>query len=420
VSDHPSEEPRPRGRDDAARIAVVGGGPAGLVVAIALARCGIPTTVLERDAHPELAPRFDPDRSYTIDITGHGVRALRRVDATGYFDDRMLPFRGIQYGDRVVEDWPGPGWTGSRGDIVRALTALVTDRHADAVRIEYGCHVSDVDVFTGAVSSTPPGGGTAARQFDLVIGADGAGSLVRASMQRQVPGFTVARTSLPNHLTMIALDRLSDQLDETRLQALATRPFCVAGAIPGDGDSEGPRWFCGIGTRRPLSFDSPAAARGYLREHCPRVLDLASPGAVAAFAARTSHHVGRELTCSRLDGGRAVLVGDAAGPFPPIGQGVSAAMEAAVELERCIGAAGSGADADTLAGAAARYSAAWKPELDAISWISEKMLFENRLHTLRANLTMRMGINVIGRAKDPEVPWSQVRAQARRWGPLWW
>ena len=68
---------------------------------------------------------------------------------------------------------------------------------------------------------------------------------------------------------------------------------------------------------------------------------------------------------------------------------------------------------------AARYDAAWRPELAAISWISEKMLFENRLQTLRANLTMRLGLNVIGRAKSATTPWSQVRADARRFGPLW-
>ncbi|MGY1636909.1 FAD-dependent oxidoreductase [Geodermatophilus sp. SYSU D00742] len=418
MSDHADEEPGAREHEDLPRIAVVGGGPAGLVAAIALARRGIRTTVLERDGHPELTPRFNPDRSYTIDITGHGLRALRHIDATGYFDARLLPFRGIQYAGRVVEDWPGPGWTGSRGDILRALTAVVTDRHRDAVEVEYGCRVTHVDVRTGAVSATAPGGEPVTRQFDLVVGADGAGSVVRQAMQRQVPGFTVAKKSLPNHVTMIALDRLSDQLDETRLQALATRPFCVAGAIPGDEESDGPRWFCAIGTRRPLSFSSVGAARAYLRQHCPRVLDLASDAAVTAFAGRTSHHIGQRLTCSRLAGGRAVLLGDAAGPFPPIGQGVNAAMEGAIELDRCIGAAGPGAA--SLAVAAAGYSAAWKPELDAISWISEKMLFENRLHTVRANVTMRWGANVIGRAKIAEVPWSRVRAEARRWGPLWW
>jgi kynurenine 3-monooxygenase len=61
----------------------------------------------------------------------------------------------------------------------------------------------------------------------------------------------------------------------------------------------------------------------------------------------------------------------------------------------------------------------WKPELDAVSWISEKMLFENRLHTLRANLTMKAGINVIGQAKSSQKSYAQVRADARRYGPLW-
>jgi 2-polyprenyl-6-methoxyphenol hydroxylase-like FAD-dependent oxidoreductase len=74
-------------------IAIVGGGPAGLVAAMALARRGIQTTVFEREVHPDTAPRFNPDRSYTIDITGHGLRALRHIDVTPYFDARMLRSR---------------------------------------------------------------------------------------------------------------------------------------------------------------------------------------------------------------------------------------------------------------------------------------------------------------------------------------
>ena len=416
MSEHTSEASSEQGGTGG--IAIVGGGPAGLVAAIALARRGIYTTVLERDAHPELAPRFNPDRSYTIDITGHGLRALRHIDATEYFDERLLPFRGLQHEDRVVEDWDEPGWTGSRGDILRALMAVVTDRHKDLIHVEFGCRVHDVDVLTGAVSFTPPGGQGVSRQFDLVIGADGAGSVVRQAMQKRVPGFTVTQKTLPNYLTMIALDRLTDQLDETYLHALATRPFCIAGAIAGDEESENPRWFCAIGTRRPLSFATTNEARSYLRRNCPRVLDLTSDAAVAAFAGRTCYHIGQKLTCSRLDGGRATLLGDAAGPFPPIGQGVNAAMEAASVLDECIGHVG-GATTE-LTTAAARYNRAWKPELDAVSWMSEKMLFENRLHSLRANVTMRLGCNVIGQAKSSQVPYSQVQAQARRYGPLWW
>jgi kynurenine 3-monooxygenase len=400
-------------RNGSGRIAIVGGGPAGLVAAIALARQDIETTVLERDVHPELAPRFNPDRSYTIDITGHGLRALRHIEATAYFDERLMPFRGLQYEDRVIEDWTEPGWTGSRGDILRALIAEVSDASQDRVHVEFGCNVARVDVHAGAVTYTPADGEATTERFDLVVGADGAGSVVRRAMVEQVAGFTVTTESLPNYLTMIELDRLSDQLDPTYLQALATRPFCMAGAIKGEDDSDQPRWFCAVGTRRSLSFDSPEAARRYLRRACPRVLDLASPKAVSEFAQRPCYHIGQKLLCSQLHAGRAVVVGDAAGPFPPIGQGVNAAMEAAMVLSQSIAASGD------LQAAAAHYDMRWRPELDAVSWISEKMLFENRLHTVRANLTMRAGINVIGQAKSSQKSYAQVRAEAQRFGPLW-
>lgn len=395
------------------QVAIVGGGPAGLVAALALARRGIPTTVLERDAHPDLAPRFNPDRSYTIDITGHGLRALRHIDATSYFDARLMPFRGLQYRDRIVEDWPEPGWTGSRGDILRALMALVTDKYQDLIDIEFGCKVTAVDVHAGTVTVAPAGSEARTRHFQLIIGADGAGSSVRRAMEQQISGFTVETKWLPNYLTMIELDRLSDQLDPTCLQALATRPFCMAGAIKGDEDTDGPRWFCAIGTKRALSFEDADAAHRYLRKACPRVLDLASPKAITEFAHRRCYHIGQKLQCSQLHGETAVLIGDAAGPFPPIGQGVNAAMEAAMVLSESI------ASADDPRTGASNYNGQWKPELDAVSWISEKMLFENRLHTLRANLTMKAGINVIGQAKSSQKSYAQVYADAQRFGPLW-
>ena len=312
-----------------ADIAFVGGGPAALVAAIALARRGIRTTVFERDAHPEVAPRFNPDRSYTIDISGHGLRALRHIEATPYFDYKLIQFKGIKMMDQGTAQWTLPGWTGSRGDILRALMALAEEKYSDRITFEFECRVNAVDVRAGTLTYAPQSGESAEKRFDFITGADGAGSVVRNAMLQQVEEFTVKKKSFPNYCTVFELDLVGDQLDQNYLHGLSVHPFCVAGAIKGEHGPDTARWFCAVGTKKKMAFSSADDARRFFRERCPRILELASEEAVAAFAKRTCYHIGQKLTCSQLHGGKAVLIGDAAGPFPPIGQGVNAAMESA-------------------------------------------------------------------------------------------
>ena len=135
-----------------AKIALIGGGPAALVAAIALARRGIRTSVFERDPHPEKAPRFNPDRSYTIDISGHGLKALRHIDACAYFDERMIRFKGLKIPGGGTEEWTLPGWTGSRGDILRALMALAEEKYQEWVTFEFERRVNAVDVHAGTLT----------------------------------------------------------------------------------------------------------------------------------------------------------------------------------------------------------------------------------------------------------------------------
>jgi 2-polyprenyl-6-methoxyphenol hydroxylase-like FAD-dependent oxidoreductase len=400
-----------------ADIALVGGGPAALVAAIALARRGVRTTVFERDAHPEVAPRFNPERSYTIDISGHGLRALRHIDACSYFEERLIPFKGLKIVGGGTEEWTLPGWTGSRGDILRALMALVEEKYREWVACEFECRVNEVDVQAGTLTYASQSDVAATKQFDFIIGGDGAGSVVRKAMLEQIAGFTVETKSFPNYCTMIELDRVGDRMDKNYLHGLSVRPFCVAGAIKGDHESDTSRWFCAVGTKAKQQFSSAEEARRFFRERIPRVLELTSEEKIAAFAQRTCYHIGQTLTCSQLHGGKAVLLGDAAAAFPPIGQGVNAAMESAMMLDLCIGQVGS--SPTKLLEAAKLYNTRWKPEADAVSWMSVKSLFENRLHMLRANITMKLGLCIFSQAKSVDIPYSEVRRKAERLWPLW-
>ena len=398
-----------------ATIGLVGGGPASLVLAIALARRGVRTTVFERDSHPERAPRFNPERSYTIDISGHGGNAIRHIGAERAFDERMLPFKGLKLPDGRAEEWTEPGWTGSRGDILRSLMSVVDAQYRDLVDVRFGCLVTGVDVLTGTITF---GIGTAhAQQFDLVVGCDGAGSLVRRAMASQVPNFRVETHSYPNYCTMIELDRVPDRMDPRYLHGLAIRPFCVAGAIKPDPGSEQPRWFCAVGTKEKKTFASTEEARAFLRSRAPRVLDLTSDEKVEAYASRACYDIGRTLACSQMCGGNGVLLGDAAAAFPPIGQGVNAAMESAMVFDRCIGECDG--TPEGLQQAARRYDERWRPEADAVAWMAVRSLFENRMHMLRASVASRLGISVFDQAKSSTVAYSEVRRQAERRWPLW-
>jgi 2-polyprenyl-6-methoxyphenol hydroxylase-like FAD-dependent oxidoreductase len=172
-----------------------------------------------------------------------------------------------------------------------------------------------------------------------------------------------------------------------------------------------------VGTRRHATYASTEEARSFFHRRVPRILELTSEEQVSAFTRRTCYHIGHKLTCSQLQGGRAVLIGDAAAPFPPIGQGVNAAMESSMVLDLCIGE--TGASPGGLLEAARLYDARWKPEAHAVSWISERSLFENPYHTARALVASMLGISIFDRAKSVELPYSEVRRRAEGLWPLW-
>lgn len=396
-------------------IAIIGAGPAGLVSAIAFARRGIRTTVIEKLEHPETAPRFDPNRSYTIDITGHGLKALRYIDACATFEQQMTPFKGIRlYGSDFVEAWNDDGWTGSRGDILRTLMSVIDQHYAQAIQFEFETHVLAVDVHTGTVT-TATQDDTQTRQFDFIIGADGGGSVVRQALVEQIANFTTTYREIPNYATMLELDQNTDELDPRYLYVMAKNPFCVAGAINGEAGKDHMRWFCAVGSNHAAQYQSSADVRQYFQASAPNLLKFASDASLSTFTQLTCYHIGRQVTCSQLHGGKAVLLGDAAAPFSPIGQGINAAMESAMILDQCM----DGTMPAARQAAAQQYNQRWLPEAQAIAWISERMVYNKLPHILRMTITQSLGINILSNAKKTDLSYTQVKQQADRLPMLW-
>lgn len=396
-------------------IAIIGAGPAGLVSAIAFARRGIPTTVIEKLEHPDIARRFDPNRSYTIDITGHGLKALRYIDACTEFEQHMMPFKGIRlYGRHFMESWDEDGWTGSRGDILRTLMRVIDNHYANCIRLEFETSVIAVDVCEGMVTTSQQGSHQT-RQFDFILGADGGGSVLRQAMTDQIPEFSTTYREIPNYATMLELDQNTDELDPPYLYIVSTNPFCVAGAINGESGKDQARWFCAVGANHDVQYQSVAEVRQYFQKSAPNLLKFVSDTSLTKFTKLKCYHIGRQVTCSQLHGGKAVLLGDAAAPFSPIGQGINAAMESAMVFDQCL----EGTSPYALQTTAQRYNTRWLPEAQAIAWISERLVYNNFWHLLRMLITQPLGINILSNAKKADLSYTQVKKQADRFPMLW-
>eukprot|EP00854_Cymbomonas_tetramitiformis_P002623 gene2623-3387_t len=431
-----------------AEIAIVGAGPAGLTLALALARRamasghdssggGIAVTVYDKQPSHFLAQRFDVDRSYTIDITGHGRKALEYVHATDVFDEALFEFKGLIYHhlpnvsflpvnriDAVTEE--SPGYTGSRGDICRALQQIIEEKFSGVVAFCWETGVSVESDDTGTLVEERTSGGrtvsTRSKAFDLIVGADGAGSVVRAAVERFDPTFYIQKRSTSKYCTMMELDKaetVGKELSPEWLQVFNVIPLSVAGAVGGGLGRGSARWFCQFGFTRDTIFSNVEEVKRHLRHCSPKLLDLVTDEEMEKFIERKCQHIGRSVSCNPLRSGRFVLLGDAACAFPPIGQGVNAAMESAMVLDQCIGRVWnsftSGSEPATVVFCQALndFDAEWRPSTDALVWLGDHLWSGNVMWMLcKGMFSSKLGLGVLSRSKDRTLSYYDVMTEA--------
>jgi hypothetical protein len=87
-------------------------------------------------------------------------------------------------------------------------------------------------------------------------------------------------------------------------------------------------------------------------------------------------------------------------------------------LDECLGA--SGCSPRQVQEAASLYSGRWKPEAEAVSWVAERHLAEDRCQNLRAHLTHTLfGLSVVGETKRSDISYAEAMGKAKRLWPLW-
>jgi kynurenine 3-monooxygenase len=321
-------------------ITLIGGGLVGALLAQQLARRGFAVDVFEKRADPRRVG-FAGGRSINLALAERGLQALRTA---GLADDvlqravmmrgRMVhPLGGVSGLQRYGVDDSEVIWSVSRG----ALNMLLLDAaEAAGVKLHFGQSLVAADLHTRRIVLADENGTLHQHDAPALIGADGAGSALRAAMDDYQP-LGIRVESLGHGYKELEIPPSAGaERFAIEPHALHIWPrggyMCIA--LPNTEGSFTVTLFLPAHGAHP-SFDTlpnADAAAAFFREDFPDLIPL-----IPRFAEDYDSHPVGSLSTLYLDrwhiDGRALLIGDAAHAIVPFhGQGMNCGFEDTVVL----------------------------------------------------------------------------------------
>jgi 2-octaprenyl-6-methoxyphenol hydroxylase len=335
--------------------AVIGGGPAGLIAALALAHYGVPVSLVARRP-----ARID---NRTTALLAGSVAALEALGVWEACQPHAAPLRVMRIVDDTGRLWRAPevrfeaaeiglpafGWNIEN----RHLVAALWDRAAAAPGLGHiDSAARSIEIEGSAVTVVPADGPPLRTQ--LVVGADGRHSLCRAAAGIAMEERNTAQTAL----TYI-LSHSRPHHDISTEFHTGRGPFTV---VPLPGLRSSLVCVVAVAEAETLARLDGAALDSEIERRSHSILGKVhiEPGH-GAFALVAG-------TASRFASGRIVLVGEAAHVFPPVGaQGLNLGLRDAVTIAEVAADAFHGGGDIGAADVTAEYERRRRPDIGSRS-----------------------------------------------------
>lgn len=359
-------------------VAVVGAGLVGSLLACYLGRRGYAVEVFERRADPRNAAS-ERGRSINLALSERGLDALRRIDLVEEVMAPALPMHGRMI--HAVDGTTSFQSYSARGD--RAInsigrsalneTLLDAAQATPGVTLHFGARLVDYDVDSNTLAFEVEGSMQSATP-DIVLGADGFGSIVRQALH------SVGRVSVVTNQLDFGYKELTIPprdgdfaLDPDALH-IWPRGASMMIALPNpDRSFTCTLFWPHIGAGGFDAIDGRQEILDHFRAEYPDAVPL-MPTLVEDYLFNPVGPLSTVHTDPWQADGKVGLVGDAAHAILPFfGQGANCGFEDVVELDRCLDEV-----ADDWALALPRYQERRRGNAAAIAGLAQENFVEMR------------------------------------------
>jgi len=355
---------------EALNVAVVGGGPSGLLLAHLLLKQeegkggrdnDITVTLLEGREDPRQS--MTEQRAYALGVGIRGRTAIQQVDEQlweavkrrGFESQRfqlhiggfVIPLRSEKDGQKntgkngpTSPQQQQPSLIIYQSELCAGLADELERRHGNTgrLRMKYGTRVKSCDL-NDMIITTKAIGNSNTERYDLIIGCDGVNSVVRTAMEQSFSAFESTKTKLPGEFKVVRLDEVPPMVDPTSVSLILPRKGSVGAFVEPTGkDGSCCILFSGRGETPILTETKNVTAieevliAGFpqwegFHERIANELILQSTTGTAS-----------SVVCNIYNfGDRAALAGDACHATGGVsGQGVNSALADSVVLAKCI------------------------------------------------------------------------------------
>ncbi|MEE8252074.1 MAG: NAD(P)/FAD-dependent oxidoreductase [Gemmatimonadales bacterium] len=323
------------------RVAVVGAGLAGSLMAVYLGRAGYAVDVFEKRPDPRSLGRQE-GRSINLAISTRGLAALGRVGLA----DRVLG-EAVQMRGRMMHSSRGKLSFQPYGSKDQAINSVSRGRlnliliEAAALFPNVTCYFdsapSDCDIDAGTITIKDEAGGSRTETYDAIIAADGAYSGIRREMLRRF-GLSFQQDYLEHGYKELTISPTEDGDHRMFKNALHIWPRggYMMIALPNfDGSFTCTLFWPLKGLNSFAAITTEAEVEPFFTEHFADAVSLMPTLTADYMSNPTSTLV--TIRCWPWHMGKAVLMGDACHAVVPFyGQGANAAFEDCVVLDDCI------------------------------------------------------------------------------------